>query len=284
MVKGKKESRPLTVEEKVEEAINHLKGMRFVTTPLPSIPADFPLHLGDYVEIGNLDDATVFKICDPYVVIHHKTVRMTNRYSGEQETESYSYGCWYWWDMVPHGKVKDYDRSIQYGKQFSLKRPDHVFTTTSMESLLRRACCNELHDNPEYQRGYVWTDQDKENFITSVFEYIDLGKFVTVKYDWPNNRVEVLDGKQRLNCISDFVLGKFKYKGMLWWEISRADRYTFKDRTIQIAELDGSRLKLSDRLFLFLQVNAGGVPQTEEHLARVRDLWRESIVAELADE
>ena len=49
---------------------------------------------------------------------------------------------------------------------------------------------------------------------------------------------------------------------------------------IQAATLQRGKVKRSDVLWLFLQLNAGGVPQTEEHIAHARKLYEEAIAKE----
>ena len=62
-----------------------------------------------------------------------------------------------------------------------------------------------LIDNPDYQRGYVWTLEDKQKLIQSIFNRADIGKFVFIEDEnYREYRLEVIDGKQRLRAILDY--------------------------------------------------------------------------------
>ena len=40
---------------------------------------------------------------------------------------------------------------------------------------------NKLFRIPDYQRGYVWEQEDKELLLDSIFKNIDIGKFVFIR-------------------------------------------------------------------------------------------------------
>ena len=70
--------------------------------------------------------------------------------------------------------------------------------------------------NPEYQRDYVWSEEDKVDLIDSIMHHRDIGKFVFVENPFDHSKerggdsYEVLDGKQRINAIIGFINGEFK--------------------------------------------------------------------------
>lgn len=151
---------------------------------------------------------------------------------------------------------------------------------TGLESLIFNARWRGLNDSPTYQRSYVWTDEDRERLLSSIFAGLDIGKFVFVIYDWPENRLEVLDGKQRLTTLIDFWESRFPYKGVYYHELFWRDRIVFHQHSVQWIEVNGSKCTESELLRLFLAVNAGGVPQSDEHIAHVRKLYDEAVAAE----
>lgn len=146
-----------------------------------------------------------------------------------------------------------------------------------LSSLLHIAYFRGVKDNPDYQRGYVWTQEDKVRLLASIFDGADIGKFLLMEYPHPENRLEVIDGKQRLRAIMDFREGRLAYRGKTWFQLSARDRYLFEDRMVQIATLRREVVKDSDVLWLFLSINRGGVPQTEEHIAHVREVYEEAL-------
>lgn len=75
--------------------------------------------------------------------------------------------------------------------------------------------CNFFWTEPEYQRGHVWSDERKERLIFSLLFRIPIGTIIV------NDRVSgfaevgerdyvyaVIDGKQRISAIHDFVDNK----------------------------------------------------------------------------
>lgn len=98
-----------------------------------------------------------------------------------------------------------------------------------------------------------------------------------MRHPWPENRITVIDGKQRLDAIMGFMEGRYDYEGVTWPRLSWTDCYVFKDLMVQVCELDAAQCKRSDVLGLFLRVNRGGVPQTDEHIARVRALYEQAV-------
>jgi len=89
-----------------------------------------------------------------------------------------------------------------------------------------------------------------------------------------------VDGKQRLNAILEFTQGKFPYEGKTWFQFSRRDKNVLEGLMIQSATLDSEHVSKSDILWLFLSINTGGVPQTEEHVAKAQRLYQEAIKEE----
>jgi hypothetical protein len=72
-----------------------------------------------------------------------------------------------------------------------------------------------LKANPEYQRGVVWTTAQKKKLIDSVLRGYPLPRIylhhITVSIAGMTSQgLEVIDGQQRINALSDFWQGAFK--------------------------------------------------------------------------
>ena len=48
---------------------------------------------------------------------------------------------------------------------------------------------------------------------------------------------ELVDGKQRLHCLVEFMTSQRPYRGVYWHELNRLDPHVFEDRTIPMLEL-----------------------------------------------
>lgn len=241
------------------------------TSPLytSAIPECRRLAVGDSVEMGMLKDSVVVALRragQDVVCSFHDT----GSRSGTEYDNGTAYRAVHWTDLIARGA----------NKHTHMTRPPillDVYRNSMLSSLMHKVQ-HGLDANPDYQRGYVWTDQDKHNFLESVFEGRELGRFLFVRNEYPQLDA-ILDGKQRLNCVCEFVESRIAYKGVYFHEMSRQDRRRVENRSVQFAELPGVNMTKAVLLEIFLQVNAAGVPQSEEHLTHVREL----LVKELAN-
>lgn len=229
------------------------------TRMVPYPPEHRHLHVGERVQVGNLQDCSVVFVSHDFrfIVIEYS---LTNR----DESTTRHFGGWAWHDVF---SIKHIQPTNLFGPRSGIF--DRL-VTTSISQLELDVWSNGIDPNPTYQRGYVWSLEDKLRYIDSVFQGRDLGKFVFLKYEWPRTDIEVLDGKQRLDALMGFMSDQYQYKSYYWSQLSKRDRQQFEDRQVQVAKLDGSMMTEADKLRAFLSVNAAGVPQTEEHIAHIK--------------
>lgn len=127
----------------------------------------------------------------------------------------------------------------------------------------------------EYQREHVWKLQDKVDLIDSVFNNIDIGKFVFVRRDWcyDGKLLEILDGKQRLTALNEFYEDRFKYKGYYFSELSGNDKNKFGGHPITYGHLENPDKKaIFDS---FIKLNTCGKPMASKHIDKVKKLLDE---------
>lgn len=258
--------RELTHQEKIERSL-HDAGTRYLrhaSEDDPEVPESRILKVGDELVYGNLDDCVV-------VATHvgNRLVTLTCTRELRQQGQVVSTGTDYmtvgWFSL--NKKTTEQPEHLFKGDQYISVN----YSNSDLTSLLHRMEPGAVTDAPDYQRGYVWTDADKEAYLEAIFEGRELGRFVFVKYGYPRV-TELLDGKQRLNTIWDFYCSRIAYKGVYWHQLSRYDRHKFKSRSVQYADLNGEQYTRLQLLQTFKAINAGGVPQTKEHLAHVDEL------------
>lgn len=257
--------RELTHEEKIAAAYERYCQSQtlypVISYPVPDIRR---LAIGDKVEVGLLEDATV-------VALHQNEEAVTVSYYRNDKKKSEvrdpvrCYGTWHWMDVLPI--VKEPHSGLV------TRSPSQMVTYLNGElrSLLFRMTHNGVTDKPEYQRQYAWSMDDKLRYLESLFEGRELGRFIFVRYGYPRGE-ELFDGKQRISVLMDLIASRLPYKGVYWHQLSVRDRNIIEGRSVQYATLNGSELSHADLLQIFLDVNAAGVPQTEEHLAAVRQM------------
>ena len=125
--------------------------------------------------------------------------------------------------------------------------------------------------DPEYQRGHVWTMEQRERYVEHILMGGETGReiFINVR-NW-NGRggtegvAEVLDGKQRLTSLLMFMRDEVRAFGRL------ASEYEGKPRRADIIwrVVDFNEIEV---LRLYVMLNAGGTVHTQEEIDRVRAL------------
>jgi len=137
---------------------------------------------------------------------------------------------------------------------------------------------------PEYQRGLVWTLDDKTALLDSIFNNRDIGKFVFIHLGYTGDIMhEMLDGKQRLSAIMDFCEDRYEYNGYTYSQLHPRDRLQIDNYRINVA-VTRNLLTRKEKLEYFLTLNTRGRDQTTQHLDKVRGMLTEQIEKEKESE
>ncbi|MCC5613081.1 DUF262 domain-containing protein, partial [Nostoc sp. CHAB 5834] len=251
-------ARVATEAEKIADAIKHLSLMERDEHRVPKPPARRLLKVGDEVVVGNLADCKVVALAEEGRVVVFTFKETLGRI---KPVTHQGYRAMNWYSVL----LKK-PKAPSFGRQALL----NSYTTNTLSGFLSTAL-RGLEFNPDYQRGYAWSDSDKEKYLASVLQGRELGRFIIVNQPYPM-LPEVLDGKQRLSCLLQFFLSEIPCNGVYWDELSFQDQNIFESRGVQVANLSSKQYSRADLLQIFLEVNAAGVPQTEEHLSHVREL------------
>ncbi len=133
--------------------------------------------------------------------------------------------------------------------------------------------------DPDYQRGYVWTQQQKERFMEYRLMGGMSGKIIYWNCpNWMDNQgttiwhdtIELVDGKQRINCVLDFLENKVKVFGKYMNEYIDPEyvrRIKF-DFEFHINVLSSKK----EVIEWYLGLNNGGSVHTEDDLNIARSL------------
>lgn len=241
----------------------------------PRNPTRF-FKVGEEVDFGNITKAVVTEVLDEGLVykLHIWVRRRTEDdfYSREQVlTEEDAYR---WWSDIM--KLSSRERKPVF------KETDDVrfnFLNKSVGGILLQFHRTGIDLDPEYQRGKVWTLEDKVSLIDSIFKNIDIGKIAIIKRDFNSDKTiphyEMLDGKQRYIALTEFYEGRFTYKGLHFEELDPSDRSHFENYHIGMAETE--ELTRLQKLRYFLKLNTGGVAQDPGHMAEVRRKYEEEL-------
>lgn len=252
-----------TVAERIEAAVkDNARFYDIYETNATAPPANRQLQPGDAIELGALKDCKVIETRDEgrLVILSYRHLR---RERGVETELGLAYRAAHWTQVVPTASNR-VDQLVSDPLMYD------GYRTSTVSSLMSKQL-RGLDDNPDYQRGYVWNAKDKERLLDSLFKGREIGRFIFVNQPYPQPD-EILDGKQRMKCLWQFYTSQIAYKGVYWHELCCRDRDRIENRTVQYAELPASRYSKADLLRVFLELNAAGVPQSEEHLHKVREL------------
>lgn len=125
---------------------------------------------------------------------------------------------------------------------------------------------------PDFQRELVWSSRKKCELIESILMGIPLPAFYVREQD--NGVYVVVDGKQRLTTLFDFIDGKFKLEGLNilkgintkhFKELTTLQQNKIEDYSLQLNVI---KAPTSDRVIfdLFDRVNRGGVTLNNQEM------------------
>jgi uncharacterized protein with ParB-like and HNH nuclease domain len=113
--------------------------------------------------------------------------------------------------------------------------------------------------NPDYQRGLVWDIEHKTKLIDSIIEGIGVPALLLREFEGFTQKYhyELVDGKQRLSTIVEFMEDGFPYNGKLFSEWDLLSQRVFKNACIGASVI---RFTNDEEVReLYQRVNFGGV-------------------------
>lgn len=135
-----------------------------------------------------------------------------------------------------------------------------------------------------YQRPLVWTLQDKQLLIESIYNRIEIGKIIVKKNSWKKIAQDVksgkapafkdvVDGKQRLTTLISFIKGEFAdLYGNYWMDLSQKAQREFGNYSgVSYGEMEEDATDAAV-VSTFLKVNFAGVPQSKKHIEFVKSI------------
>lgn len=149
----------------------------------------------------------------------------------------------------------------------------------SVEEILKGFVYNELEGKglfglagrlviqPEYQRHYIYGDGRRDvAVIDSLLKGYPLG-LIYFNVNSANDKLEVLDGQQRITSVGRFVTGKFAIKvagkEQVFSSLPTDDQQKILDSELLIFECEGTETEIKE---WFQTVNIAGVPLNKQEL------------------
>jgi Protein of unknown function DUF262 len=120
------------------------------------------------------------------------------------------------------------------------------------------------------QRDYIWTNEMNQSLIEAILDDRLEKSFVIVDYGG-DSKCLVIDGKQRLKAIRDYLLSL----------TDGVEERKFKSLPVSVYVIEAFKLNkpltLSEIAKIFLTVNATGVPQNETHLELIKQISNSNL-------
>jgi len=129
--------------------------------------------------------------------------------------------------------------------------------------------------DPDFQRGYVWTLEQKIKYVEFMLKGGSFGvnrilfNCIGWQHDYEGPFV-IVDGKQRLNAALEFLDNKFPVFDTYYKDFED----TIPSDTNFIFSINNLNTR-KEVLAWYIQMNSGGTVHTESELNRVRDLLKE---------
>lgn len=275
---------PLTVEELRANAIARLH--EWDRTPRELIPPPTrAFAVGERAIVGALKDVVILEeLEDGYAYLYSCT------WVERDKEPTTQYRAAWWMDVE---KVKDTTAVPRLFSPYKL----HPCSNSDISSVMYHIRTGGLVCDTRYQRGYVWTEANKEALIESIFDRLDIGSLLFVRHACFNhtgdettrayrtldgrivdvkrcedNTVAIIDGQQRLTTIVNFMLGRWAYKGIYFSQMHPRDQLEFEQHSIAFRIVEEEKVSDKDIVRMFLQANRG-VPQSPEHVAAIQAMY-----------
>lgn len=130
--------------------------------------------------------------------------------------------------------------------------------------------------DPDYQRDFVWTEKQQEDYILNLFyEMAEIRPTIVEYYDESGDYVmEILDGKQRLTTLIMFLEDKIRCCGHLFSELCESDRkfiLNYNVRYTRINARDFSKPSNNTLYQLFYEINVLGTKISDSHIDKIKN-------------
>lgn len=160
-----------------------------------------------------------------------------------------------------------------------IRRPTYAIDC-SLDGLLRTLERWKPEMNPVFQRDVVWDENQSVAFVEFFLKFGHLNLNVNNIYfnqprwgdEFVNNKMVIVDGKQRLTALTRFLENDLKAYGKHFREF---EGRLSDETTLKLHVMDFTDMKLV--YTWYLAMNTAGTPHTQDELDKVYKLMVEDI-------
>ena len=229
-------------------------------------------EIGKAVQYGSCENTTVLQSFDEGKIYKIMIVHSDERKIEERGVSEIQIVPWH--NLEPFQTEKDFKHLPIYTKEDDIRMQTMQCDIGSLRTYYYHF---GVDMDIDYQRGNVWTIEDKILLINSIFNNIEIGKFAMVRRPFEINQkgYEMLDGKQRLTALIEFNEGRFTYNGKTYYELHPQDKYHFDGYPITL--LLAENMTQEQKYRYFLKLNTSGKPQDPKHIKKVASLLEKEL-------
>lgn len=130
--------------------------------------------------------------------------------------------------------------------------------------------------SPEYQRDFVWTLEQKQEYIMALLKSrAEIRPVFIQEFDGENEKFEVVDGKQRLSSIFGFINDEFSLEdGTFFSQLSEKDVEKILHFNVEYTRFISfsDKIPYDFKLELFLEINVKGTEMSKEQINKVKKM------------
>lgn len=228
-------------------------------------PNSRKFSVGELVNFGSHPNAKIEAVYENNRVYKVRCWGTYSEYGRQVERDVFHYVNWT--QLLPLSAFKDRSETV-------VNRDVHLNYSNMVVDSILSTYYNGIDMNPEYQRDFVWSAEDKVALIDSIFNNRSIGSYILCFNGYGKEVIyEVLDGKQRIQALVDFFEDKFRYKGKLYTEMSQTDRNWFENFEFPRAKVE--KPTREQKIKIFIHVNTTGRHMEKEHLDKVKSMLKE---------
>lgn len=179
-----------------------------------------------------------------------------------------------------NSKISEINRfgqlTVWKGQEIEIVKVD-----TDLSKMYRKYAEEEIDLNPEYQRELVWTDKQKQDYILAILKQRAKITPVIIEKLTEQETVlyEILDGKQRLTALFDYIDNKYPLQtGEYFKDLSAKDMNVITQTRVSYTRITSYKecdVPLDFKLAYFLEINAMGTKITDEHIEKIENKLKE---------
>lgn len=179
-----------------------------------------------------------------------------------------------------NSKISEINRfgqlTVWKGQEIEIVKVD-----TDLSKMYRKYAEEEIDLNPEYQRELVWTDKQKQEYILAILKQRAKITPVIIEKLTEQGTVlyEILDGKQRLTALFDYIDNKYPLQtGEYFKDLSAKDMNVITQTRVSYTRITSYKecdVPLDFKLAYFLEINAMGTKITDEHIEKIENKLKE---------